>query len=118
MFTAQRFTLLLTVGAFMLFASSASAMCAYNYTDVSVSADFSCGWFCDNNWEMEPGSHDCRPNKGGTLEAIYVAATGAEARFSLSVEAHGWVEIRPSGDGGASFCAYRQDRTLDQCQSF
>ena len=119
----RRLTLLLTVvGAFMLFGSSASAMCVYNFTDRTIDkVDFYCGIFCKNEWSVAPnGGVQCRPNEKGVLETgQYTEEPSEEARVAINieVEAHGWVEMRPVG-GAVQVCAYRQDRSQSVCQSY
>ena len=116
----RKLTLLLMVaGAFTLFASSASAMCAYNSTNVEIRVEFDCGWFCGNRWDMQPNSHDCRPNKSGHFLAdFFIAGEGQAARVNLKVDAHGWVEMTLSSDGKVQVCAYEQDRSPSACQTF
>ena len=86
----------------MLFGSTASAMCVYNFTDTTLEeVNFYCGFFCENKWDIAPdGSSQCRPNEKGVLETgYYVERPSEEARIAINidVEAHGWVEFRPVG---------------------
>ena len=96
-------------------------MCAYNDTDTTIRVEFDCGVFCYNDWYMEAGSHDCRPNKSGHLLAGYVINITPSLSYhhvNLPVEAHGWVVIRPATEGGFSFCAYSQDGEITGCQGY
>ena len=122
----KRLTLLLTVvGAFVLFASTASAMCVYNYTDEKVSVLFICGFTCQNDWTLDPatdpdGGVQCRPGKGGGLNAgYYVNSSGVtEPAVILPVEANGWAELRTLASGDVQVCSYAQNRSLKACQSY
>ena len=116
----RKLTLLLMVaGAFTLFASSARAMCAYNDTAQTINVEFDCGWFCDNAWTVEAGSHYCRTSESGHFFADF--HTGVEGlvlpRINLRVDAHGYVVMSPVGEG-VQVCAYRQDNTVSECQTF
>ena len=97
-------------------------MCAYNETDTDIYAEFDCGIFCGNRWEMQPGSHDCRPNKKGRfLTDFFSGGSGdgfATPRVDLQVGAHGWVEITQGGAAKAEACVYRQDGSLSSCATF
>ena len=115
----KRLTLLTIVGAVTLFGATANAMCAYNSTNVEIKVEFDCGWFCGNQWDMQPNSHDCRPNKSGHFLAdFFSAGEGQTARVNLEVDAHGWVEMTLSSDGKVQVCAYKQDSSLSACQTF
>ena len=123
MFTPlKRFTLLLTLaGAFTVLAqlsSSAHAMCVYNKTPMTVSVDFHCGLFCENDWTMEAGDYKCRPNKGGLLLTGYIAGQFyATPEVTISVDAHGWIEMTLEEDG-VGVRSYKQDGTQDDYQTY
>ena len=122
MLNLRRCTHLLILAATVIVAqvaSSTNAMCAYNSTNVEIKVEFDCGWFCGNQWDMQPNSHDCRPNKSGHFLAdFYIAGEGQSSHINLEVDAHGWVEMTLSSDGKVRVCAYKQDRSLSACQTF
>ena len=117
----KKFILLAVVGVVMTLASTASAMCVYNFTDKEAIAWFRCGFTCLNKWTVEPnGSSQCRPATKGHLEAgFYWNDFGfLENVVNLSVDPHGWVEMRTIGFGDVQVCAYRQDGSQGECQRY
>ena len=122
--TLKRFVSLFAVaGTFAVLAQltlTASAMCVYNYTDTEIYARYDCGIVCRNDWDLEPGESQCRPNKSGTLSTGYYqnAYTVILPAVKLAVEAHGWVEMKTVGFGDVQVCAYRQDRSQSKCVTY
>lgn len=105
-------------------AATVSAMCVYNRTVGEVDVEFDCGVFCKNDWNTQPGGRYCRQGENGEfLAGLYNdASTGGSNTYAyvdFTVEAHGWVEMTQADkNSNVQVCAYRQDRSQAECQSF
>lgn len=112
------------VGAFVILcqsASTVSAMCIYNSTDIAIDVDFDCEIFCGNSWHTEPNIDYCRTATSGTVGTNWICCSGDGAKYpavQIHVDAHGYVVMtRPSSDE-IDVCSYRADNSLDSCKSF
>jgi hypothetical protein len=83
----------------LAFASAASGSAFYNQSSSGepnpAELNFSCGVFCNNNFELEPGQSASRPGKGGTFYLTNDGGfTGQAAHAceldSRTVQDHGW----------------------------
>ncbi len=78
----------------LMFPKNTEACCFYNYTDTKIHVTFSCGVFCWNDWNIDPGDHACRPGKGGNATSISKSKHGFHACWYMWVKKHGWIEVR------------------------
>lgn len=102
-------------------ASAASAMCVYNFTESpSLRVVLACGWFCENDWNIDPGGSNCRGGDGG-LVAVYggVPTHGSVQDVEMvHVDDHSYVVIYSNYNGDPTYygvCSYHQDHTLSTC---
>ncbi len=116
-------TWLMAVASLALFqlATAASAMCVYNSTESpQLQVELACGWFCENEWYIDPGGSNCRPGDGG-LVSVYggVPTYGYVQDVEIvDVDDHGYVVIYSDYNGDPTYygvCSYHQDHTLSDC---
>ncbi|NPU83733.1 MAG: hypothetical protein HPY65_04525 [Syntrophaceae bacterium] len=77
----------------LMFPKNTEACCFYNHTETKIHVTFSCGVFCWNDWDIEPGDHACRPGKGGNATSISKSKHGYHACNYIWVKKHGWIEV-------------------------
>ncbi len=102
------------VGAFVVlcqFASTVSAMCVYNSTDIEIYVEFECGSFCDNEWTTELNNSYCRPSTSGNLLTDFIGVALGEKTnlISIGVDTHGYVVMTQPSSDRIDACAYHAD---------
>ncbi len=90
---------------------NSEACCFYNLVDKGyIVAEFRCGVFCGNSWDLGPGEHKCRPGKGGSGTIM----RGGQF-CDVSVKKHGWVEVTRTGDRGLVVSKDDNAKIIDSC---
>ena len=88
------------------------ACCFYNLVDKGgIVAEFSCGVFCGNAWDLGPGEHKCRPGKGGSG----TIRRGGQSCDIETVKKHGWVEVTRTGNKGLVVSKNENAEIIDSC---
>ena len=116
----KRLALLLTlVGGSILFASSANAMCVYNFTlEVPLFTQLTHSVTSYNPKLVPSSSHYCLPNAGGSLTIEPADDGNSDHAVSIDVEPHGFVAVRRLHNNGLQACAFKQDGSDGGCKVF